>query len=138
MEEDKIFINCEREDEAYPGYARKIPINVICKYAKSICKLTVKDDILGTGFFMCLCDTYDNQRKRKCLITNYHVISQDLVDLKKNIKIQLENKKERTIILDSDKRFIKCFDKLDITIVEIIDTDDLINLDILFLSYKKW
>ena len=134
MEDIKILINDEREDEAYPGYARKIPVNVIYKYTKSICKLTIEENqISGTGFFMCL---YDNQKKRKCLITNFHVISQDLVDLKKNILIQLENKKERKIKLDSDKRFIRCFDKpKDITIVEIIDIDGIINQDILFLSY---
>ncbi len=33
----------------------------------------------------------------KCLITNYHVIKQKLVDEKKEITIQIENQNEITI-----------------------------------------
>ena len=128
------WISDDREEEAYPGYARKIPVKVIYKYSKSICKLTIEgNNILGTGFFMCL---YDKQKKMNCLITNYHVISQNLIDSKKDISIQLENKIQRKIKLDAEKRFIKCFKKpKDITIIEIIDNDDIVNMDILFLSY---
>ena len=135
MENEKVkLISDDRGEEAYPGYARKIPVKVIYKYSKSICKLTVEGkNISGTGFFMCL---YDKQKKMNCLITNYHVISQDLIDSKKYIYIQLENNIERKIKLEAEKRFIKCFKKpKDITIIEIIDNDYIINMDILFLSY---
>ena len=135
MENEKEkLISEDREEEVYPGYGRKISVKVIYKYSKSICKLTVEGkNISGTGFFMCL---YDEQKKMNCLITNYHVISQDLIDSKEYISIQLENKIVRKIKLEAEKRFIKCFKRpKDIAIIEIIVNDDIINMDILFLSY---
>ena len=62
--------------------------------------------------------------KFKCLITNCHIITQNFVDIKKDIIIQIENRDEITIKLDANKRFIKCFSKpTDISIVEIIKED---------------
>jgi hypothetical protein len=81
----KVLTSDERVYEAYPGFARKIPVNTITKYAKSICKLTIEDNSQsGYGFFMCL---YIKEKETNCLLTNYHVITQDLVDKKIYISI---------------------------------------------------
>ena len=69
------------------------------------------------------------------LISNYHIINQKMVDLKSSIVVTLEDNNEDIIELNSDNRFIKCFDKpIDITIIEIIDSDELKKY-IDFLSY---
>lgn len=74
-------------------------------------------------------------KELNCLITNYHNITQNLVDLKKEIIIQIENQKEIKIKLDKNQRFIKCIKKpIDITIMEIID-EDRIKDEVSFLWY---
>ena len=139
MEEKKIdLISKDGEDEGYPGFGRKVPLNMVNKVAQSICKLTIKEENKnivnsGTGFFMFI---NFEQKRLNCLVTNYHIIQQDLVDSKKIILIQIEkDNKEIEIQLDNNKRFIKCFKKpIDITIIEIKDSDQIIN-DVFFLWY---
>ena len=132
------LISDEGEDEGYPGYGRKISLNMVNKLAHSVCKLTVKENkekIInsGTGFFMML---NLEEKKLNCLITNYHVISQTVVDAKQILLIQIEkDNKEIEIKLDNSKRFIKCLERpTDITIIEIIDSDKILK-DVNFLMY---
>ena len=54
-----------------------VPVNIIIKATKSVCKITIKENekkIFGTGFFMKVSDN------EKYLITNYHVISQNNIN----------------------------------------------------------
>ena len=132
------LISDEGEDEGYPGFGRKISLNSVNKLAHSICKITVKNSngknlISGTGFFMLL-NLQD--KKINCLITNYHVISQENVDLKNRILIQIEkDNKDIEITLDNNKRFIYCIQKpIDFTIIEIKDSDK-VSKDVNFLNY---
>ena len=134
----RVFCDDNGEDEGYPGYGKKMSLDKANKLAKSLCKITIEENVkndkklYGTGFFMNL--KYEG-KDLKCLITNYHVITQNLVDEKKDITIQVEKRNEITIKLDVNKRFIKCFSKpTDISMIEIIDEDH-IKEKISFLWY---
>ena len=82
--EIKGEINC-RKDEIYTGH-KPIPINIINKVLKSICKINIiknKGIQFGTGFFMKI------NNSTKFIITNYHIISEDTKIIKKDeIKIR--------------------------------------------------
>jgi hypothetical protein len=86
-----------RENEVQTNHAIKIPLRTIYKVCKSICKISYMEHY-GTGFFMLLNDI-------KCLFTNYHIISKDLIN--KVINIEIYNnynyyKKSIDIILDKN------------------------------------
>jgi len=69
----------------------------------------------------------------KCMITNYHVISEDSIN--KNIELEIYNQK--IIILILKNRFIHYFEKpKDITVIEIKEFDDIFP-DIEFLDYDS-
>ena len=63
----------------------------------------------------------------KFLVTNSHVITEEDINNNQIIEINIEyNNIKREIELDSEKRFIRSFPKpIDITIIEILETDDL-------------
>ena len=67
------------------------------------------------------------KKKSHFLVTNFHVISNDIINNKQEIEIDIEyNNEKRTIQLDNKKRFIRCFPKpIDITIIEILKEDQL-------------
>jgi len=69
----------------------------------------------------------------KCLLTNYHVISPDLVD--KNLCIEVSNNSgvKEKLILNKKERYIKFFEQPDITVIEIKKTD---KINKLFKSLK--
>ena len=77
---------CEsRTSEVYTG-KKTIPVDIINKVMKAICKITVKTNegiAYGTGFFMNYSDTL------KCLMTNYHVINPSVEN--GNIEIEIHN-----------------------------------------------
>ena len=116
------------EEERRTDHAIKIPLRTIYKVSKSICKISYMEHY-GTGFFMLLNDI-------KCLFTNYHIISKDLINKVINIKIYNNFKKSIDIILD--KKYTKFFEDLDITILEIKDSyeKELIK-EIEFLDYDS-
>ena len=62
------------------------------------------------------------QKKKNCLISNEHIISEDIIDSRMPITIELENKKQ--YIMKLDKCFIKSFKPpIDITLIEVLDCD---------------
>ena len=95
-----------------------VPIDLINKAAKSVCKISCNlngSNIKGTGFFINISDN-----SLKCLITNYHIISEKI----KEIQIEIYNKKNINLILDVNNRFIQYFDEpLDITVIQINDKE---------------
>ena len=121
------------EDEMYCGGAKAIPLKKVFELMKSICKIEYYLDNIkhnGTGFFMELLDL-----GKKVLITNFHVISERVINEQKEINLILESDKEKRIKLDKNKRLIKCFNKpIDAVIIEILDSDSLKD-DVLFLFY---
>ena len=97
--------------------------NYIKEFGRSLCKIIIGEKI-ASGFFMI---TKINQQKVRFLITNNHVISDQMIIQKINIEIYLECINEKRVIqLDNEQRLIKTFPKpIDITIVEILDSDNL-------------
>ena len=95
---------------------------------KALCKIRIKnneDSIKGTGFFL------NAPNSKKYLITNNHIISQDLIN--KDIEIEIHNKKRMKINLNN--RDIKYFpEPKDITMIEIKLSDSIYE-DIDFLDY---
>ena len=59
---------------------------------------------------------------KKCPITDYHILSEELIY--ENIKVKLHNNKQKQIKLN--KRKIKFFDDLVITMIELKDSDGII------------
>ena len=118
--------NSINEKELYETIG-PIPIELVNKVIKSICKIIIKKEdqiIFGIGFFMGVSDT------KRYLITNYHFISQES---KKNIEFEIWNKKKINIKLS--KRYIKYFpEPKDITTIEIKNYNE-INEDIELLNY---
>ena len=113
---------------------KPISLKIQNKLSKSICKITYGNEdakIKGTGFFI----KYNNL---KCLMSVYHVINSELIN--KNIEIEIYNEKKYNITLNSN-RYIKLFNKpIDISIIEIKDTDNINNeIEYLYqdLNYKE-
>ena len=81
---------------------------------------------MGTGFFMKVNDS------KKYLVTNYHIISYERTRTNDDILLHLSN--ENDIKLNLKNRHIDYFQEIDITLIEIKDTDDICN-EIKFLTY---
>ena len=93
--------------------------------AKSICKLEIGNR-KGTGFLL---EFLIDQELFFCLISNEHIIEKKFIKSNTTLYISydIENKMAK-IILDEKERYIKSFKKdycLDITVVEIIDKDNI-------------
>ena len=115
---------------ANTGYKQDI-LNTQNEIAKSICKINIKregnKDNNGNGFFM------NVNEPLHYLITNYHLINEDLKI--EYIEIEIYNNKKMKLNLDN--RNVKYFPKpKDITLIEIKNDDEIYN-DIQFLNYDK-
>ena len=100
--------NENRIDEIRSDNVR-IPLKIIDKVKHSICKISferTKGLKNGTGFFIQLND-------KKCIMTNYHVLKEDLI--KKDIDIEIYNNNQVTIQLK--EKYVQFFNLLDITTV---------------------
>lgn len=97
-----------------------IPNELIILTSKAVYKISYLNE-KGTGFFL-------NVGPYKFLVTNFHVVSDKLLD--KYIEIEMHNKKKKIIILDKKKRLIQFFkDPIDITIIQINEDDVIQNVD---------
>ena len=86
---------------------------------------TQNGKIIGTGFFLAFLIDLE---LFYCLMTNDHVICNESINNNNNIiYITYEEYKATSIKLDKNKRFIKSFINkgLDITIVQILDEDNI-------------
>ena len=110
---------------------KRIALNTLNNISKSICKIVYEINekkFIGTAFFMIL------NNNQKGIITNYHNIHKDLID--KYIEIEIHNNKKINIKLN--KEYLNFFEDLDITIIKLEDSDNIIkNIinDINFLDY---
>ena len=111
----------QNKSEPFEKLDRKV-MNV----SKSICKLkieTISKTIIGTGFLL---NFLIDQERFCCLMSNDHIIEQEIINNKNNINISYDNEfKVVNIKLDTSKRYIKSFieEGLDITAVEILEED---------------
>ena len=126
----------KRKEELYADTNHKpIPIDLVNKALKSVCKIIIKknnENIFGTGFFINI------NNSNKYLITNYHIISESAINNENEIEIY--NKKKMKLVLNN--RFIKFFPfPKDITIIELKKDDELyedielLNIDINYYIY---
>ena len=126
------------ENEQDTKHAKKIPLKVLNEISKSICKIIVlgaedNESWNATGFFMNF--QKEGGKVINLLITNSHVIPQEIIESKNIIAIILENGSEQIIELNNKERFIKCLKSpIDITAIEILDTDEL-NNNIKYLAH---
>ena len=111
-----------------------ISTNYIEEFGKSLCKIKIGNKI-GNGFFMKSKVKIGLKKTAHFLVTNCPIISDDMINSKQYIEIDIEyNNEKREIQLDNEQRFIKCFPKpIDITIIEILESDNLEN-EIIYLK----
>ena len=97
----------------------------ISNVSKSICKIRIETPLgtkYGTGFLLRF---YIDQESFYCLVSNEHVISKDIINNENNIYISYDSEfKSANIKLSKNKRYIKSFKDVDITIVEKIEEED--------------
>jgi len=108
--------------EVATSYADYIPESISDKLYNSIVRIVLYH-VEATGFFM---KFKLNNKEMKCLFTCFHVISDNDIDNEITIDIYFGKKgKEhhRTIELENNKRFMKAYEKEDVTLIEIIDND---------------
>ena len=108
---------------------RIIPVKIITKVIKAICKIKIKPKKgrtkFATGFFM------NYSKSLKCLMTNYHVINPNLEFEFIEIEIHNENK----MLLKLNNRTAKFIERpKDLAMIEIKKSDEIYN-DIEFLDY---
>ena len=106
---------------------KAVDIDLVDELRKSVCKIKYKkmeNNIYGTGFFM-------DYKSLKCLISANHIIRTNL--LKKSIEIEIYNKENFNLILNN--RYIKFFEDLDISLIEIKESDEINNKGIQYLKH---
>ena len=109
----------------------------VMKNIYNICKATVKfvlENDKASGFFL---KFERNDKEFHCIITCEHVINTEMIKEEREILVKYDNEhKELKIKLDSKERIIKefrtSFLQLDVTIIEIIEKDNI--EDMYFLS----
>jgi len=90
----------------------------------SLCKLVTNKKI-ASGFLIKL---FKDQEDFFCLMTNEHIIREDMVAKKENFLFYFDNeKKTREIKLDADERYIKNFQdiNIDAIVIEILPKDNI-------------
>ena len=92
---------------------------VISQLKKNICKIYKIDGKRGTGFTCKMPIHPDQFNFLPVLITNYHVLKNEDLQINKTIKITFDNDKiEKTLLID-EKRTIFTNKNIDISIIEI-------------------
>jgi len=114
------------QKEVDTGHAAQISESATDKLYNSITRIEIGNE-KGTGFFM---KANIKGKEYKFLCTNFHVITQNDVDLKKEFDYfygKKNNETKKSIKLDKSKRLIKCFseEKEDVTVIEIIKGDNI-------------
>ena len=127
-------INNKKQETIIPGNASFIPndklkIILNIQKEKSICKIIKNGKPKGTGF---LCYITGEYKKRKTLITAYHVLGEEDLKIENEIKLSfVDNNDKYKIIKIYGPRRIYASKKEDITIIEILDNDKFNNFNIL-------
>ena len=134
----KDFMNLikDKKNNIPNSEMQSIPLDflkkVINEVSKSVCKITIESmnqKFYGTGFFMMI--QSDEGKNISCMLTNFHVISEDIIKYKNAIiKIEIDSENEKNskmvqqIEFGNDDRFILFLQKpIDITVIEILDSD---------------
>ena len=114
---------------------------LVSNVSKSICKIKIETSIgtiIGTGFLLAF---YIDEERFFCLVSNEHVIRKELLHNNINIYISYDSEfRSAYINLNNNKRYMKSFKDrgLDITIVEILDEDNISKDYYLYPEYEEW
>ena len=136
----------EKKLEDYPCMiSLKNTRNIISQMERGVCKIKIGEGNSGTGFFTKI--KFNENKILKFLVTNAHVIGENILKNENNIVIEIDKK---DIILKLDKSRKKYNNKdLDVTFIEIkkrdninctyleIDSDLEKNEEILKVNYQK-
>ena len=118
-----------KKEDRIIGYPDIIPYEntkvIIEQMEKCICKLKIRDK-QGTGFF-CKIPFPNEEKLIPVLITNNHVINQELLnENNKNISLSIEEEEEdKTFNLNNRMKYTN--EEYDITIIEIKESDNIKN-----------
>ena len=113
----------EAKEIQLTGYPNVIPLDstkeIINQMEKNICKIKIAQ-VQGTGFF-CKIPFSNEKNSLKVLITNNHIIDEDILYNKdKIISIYIKEKKKiKELNLSNRIKYTKNKEKYDITIIEI-------------------
>ena len=97
----------------------------IAEAAKSLCKISINNNGLSSGFFIQL---FKGEEQFFCLMTNEHVVKREMIVQKQKINILYEfEKKVKEIQLNPEERIIKDFkdNEIDATVIEILPKDNI-------------
>ena len=114
---------------------------IISKVIKSIWKIKIDTSfgtIKGTGFLLAF---WIDQERFYCLVSNENVINKNLLNSDINIFISFDSEfRSAYINLNNNKRYMKSFKDidLDITIVEILDEDNISKDYYLYPEIEEW
>ena len=100
---------------------------ILYQMENCICKIHKDNSTIGTGFF---CEIPFNKNLLKVLITNNHVLNENEIESNKIINISIINKEKKEEIkkIKIDNTRKKYTNKeLDVTIIEIINKDEINN-----------
>ena len=103
---------------------RKITDQEMISALKSICKIS-KLNKISFGF---LIKFFKNDKDFYCLMTNEHIITQEMINKKEKITFYYDNDKMvKEIFLNSNERYIRDFKdmNIDATVIEILPKDDI-------------
>ena len=132
-----IFRENERKIESDTNHANLIPESDSDLLYNSIVKLVIKNKIYGTGFFM---KVKIKKTQKNLLLTCNHLANEESIDLKEVIEIfygKINQEVNIKIKLDKNERYIKTYDSpIDITLIEILDTDNIPESKYLFPDYN--
>ena len=118
---------CVRKSKKNEGYLTDsivlTPDQCLLKVSRSICKISTKMQF-GTGFLL---KHLINEKYYYFLISNEHIISNDMIQEQEEIEVFYDNEfKTIKILLNQKERYINTFKRLynlDITVVQILSKD---------------
>ena len=93
----------------------------LMKVCRSVCHIEVQNQY-GTGFFIKL---LKNNKEIFYLLTNEHVINNKFIESNQIIYLNYDCDKYNIIKLNKSERFIKFYEDMDVTIIEIIKSDNI-------------
>ena len=125
--------------EVDTGHAPSIPENASDKIYNAIVRIEKENGEIGTGFFMKI---KVNNKNSNFLFTCHHVITNEDINSKKSIHIFFGKKNEeinKEIKLDINERYIRWFIEEDVTMIEILQSDNILDEKYLSpdLNYKN-